>query len=191
VLARVPFFGSLGNHDGNETESRGDLAAYLDNLFFPSPEPARYYRFSYGGIADFFALDSTTNAETGSPRPAFEKNGDQHKWLEKNLSESRVRWKIPYMHHPPYNAGPRHPASRNDLAHFMELFRKAGVRVVFNGHEHNFQYSVADRETGGIRYVVSGAGGELRDGDVRGEMPRAHIEGWAAQHHFLTVEIDG
>ena len=40
LLARVPFFPTLGNHDGNETEKRADLAAILDN--FPlSPRQAR------------------------------------------------------------------------------------------------------------------------------------------------------
>lgn len=190
VIAKIPFYATLGNHDGNETEARGDLAAYLDNFFFPSKDPARYYRFNFGGHADFFALDSTTVTEKGSPRPNYLPNSDQHNWLRKNLSESQVPWKIPYLHHPPYNAGPRHPAARNDLAHFVELFRKHGVRVVFTGHEHNFQYS-EDDETGGIRYVVTGAGGELRDGDVRREMARAFIEGWAPQLHFTMVEIDG
>jgi hypothetical protein len=59
--------------------------------------------------------------------------------------------------------------------------------VVFSGHEHNFQFSELLE---GIRYVVSGAGGELRDSDVRASMVDAHIEGWAAQYHFLVVEID-
>jgi hypothetical protein len=191
VIARVPFYATLGNHDGNETEARGDLTAYLDNFFFPTPEPARYYRFSYGGHVDFFALDSTTNTEQGSPRPVYSPNSDQHKWLEKNLAASQVPWKVPYFHHPPYNGGPRHPAARNDLPHFIELFRKSGVRAVFTGHEHNFQYSQANDETGGVRYVVSGAGGELRAGDIRAEMARAFIEGWAPQLHFASVEIDG
>lgn len=191
VLARIPFYPSLGNHDGNETESRGDLAALLDNFFFPSPQPARYYRFTYAGFADFFALDSTSNSEKGPARPLFLKDGDQHKWLAKNLGESRVPWKIPFMHHPPYNSGPRHPAARNDIPHFLQLFQQHGVRVVFTGHEHNFQYSKANRETGDVRYVVSGSGGELRTGDVRGEMDRAHIEGWSAQLQFLSVEIEG
>lgn len=191
ILARVPFFPTLGNHDGNETEARGDLTAYLDNFFFPSPEPARYYRFSYGGFADFFALDSSENSEEGPPRPAYSRDGDQSKWLAKNLSESRTPWKIPYMHHPPFNAGPRHPASRNGLSHFLDLFRANGVRVVFSGHEHNFQFSTVNGETGGIRYVVTGAGGELRTGSVRSEMARAQIEGWASELHFLSVEIEG
>ena len=191
ILARVPFYPTLGNHDGNETEQRSDLGTYLDNFFFPGLQPARYYRFSYGGYADFFALDSTTNSETGPPTPAYSETGEQFQWAQKNLSESQVMWKIPYFHHPPFNAGPRHPAASADLAHFLELFRKSGVKVVFSGHEHNFQYSKKNAKTGDIRYVVSGAGGELRTGDIRGSMENAQIEGWAAQLHFLVVEMSG
>lgn len=191
ILAHVPFYASLGNHDGNETEARADLPQYLDNFFFPSPQPARYYRFAYGGLVDFFALDSTTNSETGPTRPAFSPNGDQSKWLEENLKQSRAPWKIPYFHHPPFNAGPRHPAAKEDLEHWLKMFESNGVKVVFNGHEHNYQHSVVSRATGGIRYVVSGSGGELRAGDVRRVMPRAEIEGWAPVNQFLSVEIEG
>ncbi len=191
ILAHIPFYPSLGNHDGNETEQRADLTQYLDNFFFPSPQPARYYRFSYGGLVDFFALDSTTNSEQGPSRPAFLENGDQTRWLSENLKQSRAPWKIPYFHHPPFNAGPRHPAAKTDLQHWLKLFESAGVKVAFNGHEHNYQHSFANRATGGIRYVLSGSGGELRQGDVRSVMPRAEIEGWAAVNHFLSVEIQG
>jgi hypothetical protein len=102
-----------------------------------------------------------------------------------------VPWKIPYFHHPPFNAGPRHPAARADMPHFLDLFRKHNVGVVFTGHEHNFQFSMSSNETGGIRYIVTGAGGELRQGDVRSEMARAFIEGWAPRLHFTFVEIEG
>ncbi len=191
LIARIPFFATLGNHDGNETEARADLTQYLDNFFFPGEQPARYYRFNYGGFADFFGLDSTTSSEEGPPRPAYLENGDQHKWLQKNLGEARVPWKIPYMHHPLFNAGPRHPAVAREMAHFIEAFKKNDVRVVFTGHEHNFQFSERTGETGNIRYFVTGAGGELRRGDVRGEMQQSRIEGWAPQLHFLSVEIEG
>jgi len=191
IVAHIPFYATLGNHDGNETEARGDLPQYLDNFFFPSPQPARYYRFSYGDFADFFALDSTTNSESGPTRPAFASSGDQSRWLTENLASSRAPWKIPYFHHPPFNAGPRHPAAKNDLGHWVTLFQKNGVKVVFNGHEHNYQHSVVNSATGGIRYVVSGSGGELRSGDVRDVMQQADIEGWAAVNQFLSVEIEG
>lgn len=191
ILAQIPFHPSLGNHDGNETENRADLTTYLDNFFFPGAQAARYYRFSYGGLADFFALDSTTNTEKGPPAPAYLEGGDQYRWAVKNFEESKVPWKIPYFHNPPFNAGPRHPSASGDLGHFLKLFEKSGVKVAFSGHEHNFQFTKRNAATGGIRYIVSGAGGELRTGDIRPAMEGAQVEGWAAHLHFLSVEIEG
>jgi len=38
---------------------------------------------------------------------------------------------------------------------------------------------------------VSGAGGELRRGNVQARMKRAAIRAFAEQNHFLEVEIEG
>jgi hypothetical protein len=76
------------------------------------------------------------------------------------------------------------------LKSWVDLFRKDGVKVVLSGHEHNFQFSNT-AETGGILYVVSGSGGELRRGDVRRKMAGRHIAGWAEAHQFLSIEIEG
>jgi len=191
ILERVPFYPVLGNHDGNETEHQGDLAVYLDNFFFPGGKPARYYRFSYGGLADFFALDSTSNTLTGSASPAYSEDGEQFRWLKQELTASKAPWKIAYVHHPPFNAGPGHDSSFDNLKHFVHLFAQSGVKAVFSGHEHNFQVSEQNEKTGGVRYVITGAGGQLRTGDVTGKMKQANIAGWAAERHFLVVEIEG
>ncbi len=191
LLTRIPFYPTLGNHDGNETESRGDLPAYLDNFFFPSDQPARYYRFKYADLAEFFGLDSTLNSESGPARPAFLESGQQFQWMRQVIPASSLPWKIPYYHHPMFNAGPRHISSYRDLSPWLRLFQNAGVKVVFNGHEHNFQMSQVDDQSGGIRFVTSGAGGELRLGAVQSRMRQQNIAGWAAQNHFLVVEIDG
>ena len=191
LLAEIPFYPSPGNHDGNEGEHGEDLAVYLDNFFFPQNKPARWYTFSFGGLADFFALDSTGNTEQGPPRPAYAPDGEQFRWLVNALPRSQTRWKIPYFHHPPFNAGPGHPASLDDLRHFTALFERSGVKVVFNGHEHNLQFSAQDQATGGICYVISGAGAELRPASVIPDMEKAHIAGWAGQNHFLLIEIRG
>lgn len=191
LLREIPFLPTLGNHDGNGSENRGDLFVYLDNFFFPQNKPARWYTFSFGGLADFFALDSTDNSESGPPRPAYTRDGEQFRWLQSTLPASKAPWKIPYFHHPPFNAGPRHPASLDELRDFVDVFAKSGVKVVFNGHEHNFQFSTQDQATGGMCYVISGAGGELRPGSVIRKMRSAHIAGWSGQNHFLVVEIRG
>ena len=191
ILREIPFYPTLGNHDGNGTENRGDLPAYLDDFFFPHNEPARWYTFSFADLAQFFALDTTDNTLTGRPRPAYLASGDQFSWFRKAIAASQAPWKIPYFHHPPFNAGPHHPAYLKVLRPFIDTFGENGVKVVFNGHEHNFQFSERDQATAGIEYVVSGAGGELRPGDVRAKMKKAEIAGWAADRHFLSVEIEG
>src|SRR4051794_9442305 len=191
LLEQIPFLPTLGNHDGNATENRGDLAAYLDNFFFPQNRPARWYEFNFGGLADFFALDSTDNTNSGHTTPAYAPGGEQSRWLAGAMAASRAPWKIPFFHHPPFNAGPGHGASYGVLRHWVDLFAKSGVKVVFTGHEHNYQFSEVDQATGGVRYIVTGAGGELRSGDVTSNMPKAHMAGWAATRHFLVVEIDG
>lgn len=191
LLAHIPFYPSLGNHDGNETERHGDLRAYLDNFFFPDDKPARYYNFQYADLAEFFALDSTLNTESGTARPAYLENQPQFQWMRQAVPASRLPWKIPYYHHPVFDAGPGHNPSYRDLLHWIRLFQSAGVKVVFNGHEHNFQVSQANGTSGGARYIVSGAGGELAGGNVQSRMNGANIAAAAMQNHFLDVEIDG
>jgi tartrate-resistant acid phosphatase type 5 len=191
LISHIPFYPTLGNHDGNESENRTDLSAYLDNFFFPGDKPARYYEFSYAGFADFFALDSTLITESGPMRAQYLENGPEFAWMKKVLPASKAMWKIPYYHHPVFNAGPRHVSSHHDLQHWIDLFASSGVKVVFNGHEHNFQFSEVDDLSGGVRYITSGAGGELRPGNVQSHMRKENVAGWASQNHFLLVEIDG
>ncbi len=191
LLACIPFFPALGNHDGNETERHRDLAAILDNFAFPQNKPARYYQFTYGGLARFFALDSTSNTVSGPMRPNYLEDSLQFHWMQTEFAKPHPLWVIPFFHHPMFTAGPDHPPSLEQLRHWFALFTNSGVKVVFSGHEHNFQASEVSPATGGIRFFVSGAGGELRRGNVQKNMQRAHIQAWAEQNHFLEVDIVG
>jgi hypothetical protein len=191
LIARIPFFPSLGNHDGNETERQGDLPAILDNFAFPQNKPARYYDFTYGGLAQFFALDSTKNTESGPARAGYLEDSQQFHWMQTEFAKPHPLWVIPFFHHPPFTAGPLHSASLEQLQHWVKLFAASGVKVVFNGHEHNLQVSEASDRTSGICFIVSGAGGELRTGNPKSNMKRAGIRAWAAENHFLVVEIEG
>ena len=191
LIARIPFFGTLGNHDGNESESHHDLGAFLDNFPFPGGKPARYYKFTYGGFAEFFGLDSTKNTESGRQRPNYLPDSEQSQWLKQELNKPKPPWVIPYYHHAPFTAGPLHAPSVHDLQHWVDWFAASGVKVAFNGHEHNFQVSEANAATHGIRFITSGSGGALRAGDVQANMKRENIAAWAPQRQFLVVEIEG
>lgn len=191
ILQRIPFYPTLGNHDGNETEDRADLPAYLDNFFFPGGVARRYYRFEYADLADFFALDSTSSTASGPTHPAFLPEGPQSVWLRDQLPLAKAPWRIAYFHHSVFNAGPEHDAENNEtrLKHWLQLFSDSGVQVTFQGHEHNFQASRVNTRSYGIRHFVTGSGGSLRDADVRSRMDAANVEAWSPHHEFLLVEI--
>ncbi|MBI4749722.1 MAG: hypothetical protein HY774_14640 [Acidobacteria bacterium] len=110
------------------------------------------------------------------------------------------KWLIPFFHHPPFCAGPRH-ASRLDLATGnregdyktlskpqLDDFIGAGARVVFCGHEHNFELA---KPSGYELYcVISGAGGALRPAELSLDaLQKASIQSWSNQCHFLMVSI--
>ena len=46
-------------------------------------------------------------------------------------------------------------------------------------------------EDAGATWNDSGAGGELRAGNIQNRTARSNIAGWAPQNNFLVVEIDG
>ena len=191
TLSAIPFYAVPGNHDGNESERGADLPTYLDNFFFPSGKPARWYSFTFGNLAEFFALDSTANQWPGSPAPAYLEGGEQSAWLRGVLARSSVPWRIAVLHHPLFTAGPNHLAALPALRHWLRDWQNAGVSVVFSGHEHNLQFSERSDATGGMQFVVSGAGGQLRQANVRTRMNASHIAAWAPRTHFLEVEIAG
>ena len=79
-----------------------------------------------------------------------------------NTAESPAPlWRIPFLHHPPFCAGPTHH-NTSGMEELVERFRLAGVRVVFSGHEHNFQHSLFE----GLNCFVSGAAASCGKGQT-------------------------
>ena len=98
LIRHIPFYPTLGNHDGNSSERREDFDVYMDNFFFPDGEPHRWYGFKFGGLAEFFALDTSDNSEEGRRTPVYLEEGEQFEWITEQLQDSKAPWKIPYFH---------------------------------------------------------------------------------------------
>ena len=164
--AGVKFYASLGNHDSRE-----------QRYYKPyNMEGQLYYSFKAPDQdVRFFALDTTY-----LDRPQLE-------WLEKELSGSRERWKIPFFHHPPYSSGGRHGSDPRMREALEPLFLRHGVTVVFTGHDHFYERTKPQH---GITYFVAGAAGKLRRGDLRDRSPLT-AKGFDADQSFLVVNIDG
>jgi tartrate-resistant acid phosphatase type 5 len=197
VINRVPVYPSIGNHDADETEEHDDRAQVEDNFYLrermaseeaagrASFSPGLFYRFSYGSQIEFICIDTSKEAFFRGYRLfEFPKHWD---FLERALPADgpHPAWRIPFAHHPLYSAGPQHHNTRR-MEKLLPLFDRAGVRVVFAGHEHNFQHS----RTPALDHFVTGAAGKVR----RARPDRfddAHTRSWSTDCHFLLATIAG
>lgn len=137
----IPFYAVLGNHDirTNNGEDQVQYRGY--NM------QGRYYTFNKE-IVQFFALDTNKNAPFS----------EQLAWLEENLAGSSAKWKIVFGHHPVYSSGV-HGNTARLVETLPPLFARYGVRLYFNGHDHNYERT---KPIGGTTYLTCGAGAKLR-----------------------------
>jgi predicted phosphodiesterase len=153
LMRSVPFYPCPGNHD--YAEDGGEAYRMIHSL--PSSgvleyERGRYYSFDRGDV-HFVSLDSNECSDA------------MLQWLERDLSTTDRRWRIAYFHHPPYSLGPHRddPLAAITRDRVVPILERGGVRVVLNGHDHNYQRThplrAGELADGGIVYVTTGGGG--------------------------------
>ena len=197
IINQIPVYPSIGNHDADETEERDDRAQLEDNFYLrervlaeeaagrASFCPGLFYRFRFGSDIEFVCID-TSKEDFFRGRRLFE-YPKHWEFLELSFPQDRTQslWRIPFAHHPPYCAGPQHHNTKS-MQRLIPLFERSGVRVMFSGHEHNFQHS----HVNGIDYFVTGAAGKLRR-TPPDDFQQAHTVSWATDCHFLLARIEG
>ncbi|GAA3813722.1 metallophosphoesterase [Nocardioides panacisoli] len=193
VLAQVPVFPVIGNHDTSDTEGSDDRAQMEDNFHlaerFEGPgrdrvDPGLFYRVRFGRDLELVAIDTSTDPEEDVHRHFQAER--QLGWLRQAFERPDVRWRIPVSHHPTYCAGPSHEDDPGMIQTLVPLFDRAEVRLVLAGHEHNFQLGRVEGRT----YVVSGSGGKVRE-EPPARLGERGVDLWAAHAHLLAVDIDG
>ena len=162
LMASVPFYPVLGNHDIGAKLSKVPDA--LGTYYFFSPpkngpgegawvtpldgdEPANakfraankdsypyidVYSFD-NGPAHFVVLN--VNPKMNLADPTF------RKWLIDDLRNAKDRWKIVCFHMPGFQSSIKHYAEQQARP-LSPIFQEAGVSLTFAGHVHNYQRSV-------------------------------------------------
>jgi hypothetical protein len=159
---KVKFYASLGNHD----QPNERFYEYFNM------DGKEYYRFTKGNVA-FYALNSNYMDKK------------QLKWFEDELIKDTSDWKIAFFHHPPYSSGGKHGSDKQLREVVEPIFVKYGVNVVLAGHEHFYERIKPQK---GIYYFISGAGGKLREGDVKERSPLTD-KFFDSDMSFMLVEI--
>jgi 3',5'-cyclic AMP phosphodiesterase CpdA len=159
---KVKFYATLGNHD-----QPNERFYELFNM-----NGKEYYRFTKGDVA-FYSLNSNYMDKK------------QVQWLEDELAKDTSEWKIAFCHHPPYSSGGKHGSDKQLREVVEPIFVKHGVNVVLTGHDHFYERTKPQK---GIYYFVSGAGGKLREGDVK-ESSTITAKFYDADMSFMLAEF--
>jgi 3',5'-cyclic AMP phosphodiesterase CpdA len=166
LAAGVPFHAVLGNHDILTGNGKPQVA------YPPFGMKGRWYSLRRGPVA-FFMLDTNVKAPWQHQLP----------WLKRELAASDAPWKVVVGHHPIYSSGfyGNDPAA---IARLTPLFRRHGVQLYINGHDHNYERS---KPLQGTTYLTVGGGGaSLRPVKAEAQSARA-----VSVHSFAELQVRG
>jgi tartrate-resistant acid phosphatase type 5 len=200
LIDHLPVYPAVGNHDTGDTERSDDRDQLADNFHLEqrfaaaqeegraSCEPGLYYRIPFGSEIELVCID--TSYEDAATGRHFFDDPKHAAWLDDTFPpegdpRATIPWRIPFCHHPPWCAGPKHDNMRSQIERLVPRYQRSGVPLLLCGHEHNFQFGTVE----GLPYVIAGAAGKLREGQPR-DLVRAGTEAFAVEGHCLLVEID-
>ena len=176
LMRTVPLYPTVGNHELDWDESRGDILSdgYQRCFNVPAAKEAkgRWYSFQWGD-ATFFMIDHYSGFTEDSP---------QHKWLAAALAACKTTWKFVANHEPPFSSSRRN-GSVSARKLLVPLFEKHKVTAVFSGHDHCYSRSVK----AGVTYVVAGGGGAPLYPVKVTDNP--HEKCSRSCYHYCTVDV--
>jgi len=162
---KVPFFAVLGNHDIRTRNGEGQVAYPAFGM------GGRWYNLRRGPV-EFFMLDTNVNAAWQHQLP----------WLKAALAGSTAPWKVVVGHHPLYSAG-FYGDDEAGIARLTPLFKRYGVQLYINGHEHNYERT---RRINGTTYLTVGGGGAY----LRPVLPNGNTAYATSQYSFAGLKFE-
>jgi len=178
LLAVVPFYPAIGNHD----------LGWTGSVFALPPGPA-----GRPTDANWYSLDLADIHLVFLDSNAYERT-EQEQWLDADLAAARgrnVRAILAFTHAGPYARG-IHRGNAVARERYVPILARYHVDLLLAGHDHLYQRGFA----GGIHYIVSGGGGaslyQISCG-VSGK-PACTPDGMQAvksEHHYVVLEITG
>jgi hypothetical protein len=180
ILARVPFYAAIGNHDYETRRGWAFLDVFsLPRNGPPGVVPETVYSFERGG-ALFLVHDSNLEG-TESVAAA---------WHVERVRESKSRFRIAALHHSPYSSATNSetPAVKDLRETFPPLFSASGIDLVLGAHDHVYERT---RPLEGVVYITSGAGGAAMYPRITTHEYTEIFVGAGARPSYTVVEVSG
>ncbi|OJW79167.1 MAG: hypothetical protein BGO59_11495 [Spirosoma sp. 48-14] len=157
LMKNAMLYAVPGNHDysNNPTLQASHTIPYFSIFSLPTKAESggiasgtkEWYSFDYGPI-HFVMLDGygTRNVNGSDIRfYADTTNHPQAVWLKQDLAATTQKWKIVYMHFPPYTQGNHNSETEPDLIAIRQrinpILERFGVDIVMMGHSHVYERS--------------------------------------------------
>ncbi len=165
---------------GNHEEDSPTMAKLFQHPSNGSPEPlneGHWFSFDYNNV-HFIGLDVMRDFTQGS---------EQYNWLQNDLQsiDENIDHRIVYFHKPAYNSTGYHGPDLQ-VRHTLEpLFIQYKVDLVFSGHNHHYERSLAN----GITYITTGGlGAWLKDFNPGSNPWSVYAE---KSIHYCRVTVSG
>lgn len=185
ILAKTPFMPVQGNHEAFPPMYYSQFALPV-MAGLPSGYAEHAWSMDYGN-AHFIGLDSMSESTAQ----------DQAQWLEADLKAARANpktvWILAMMHHPPYSACTNHGSTDYLQKHWVPLFEKYNVDMVFAGHDHDYERSWPWKQNQkvdkGPVYVV--AGGFYSPGYTAGSKAWTAVSKDGDKSNYVVLTVEG
>ncbi len=199
VIDAIPVMPLTGNHEyytplwGERSLPTMFTARFKLPANGPEGLRGQAYSFDYGGV-HFVVLDSQAREGARFMPDMLER---QKAWLEKDLAATDKRWKVAFIHKPPYNSK---TARGNDdvKAAFVPIFERHRVDIVFSGHEHVYARTyplygeaVAAGPAEGTIYVTAGRSGDKARGKARAGDWHEVYHNPREEPNYIVVKVAG
>ena len=166
---QVPFWVLLGNHD-YYVSAQGELDYAAQRRGSGRwTMPARYWsrtvEVAPGAKAKFVLLDTSPfvakylkgEGRHAMPEVRQQDTAAQLAWLEKELAEPGIAWRIVCGHHPIWSGG-NHGDTAELKARVLPILLRHKVQLYACGHDHHAEVFVRD----GLTALISGNASEVR-----------------------------
>lgn len=195
----IPLVMGIGNHEVNRDvfepneeviyndENRAKMAPFYYGLFAFPGQPG-YGVLDFGDYLSFFLLDSDHS------NPII---GEQTEWFKRELAIRNEVTQLITMHHVPAYPSVRDfngSTQRRVREHWVPLIEKAGVRLVFENHDHAYKRTFPIKnnriDQRGVVYIGDGAWG-TRPREVRDPQKTWYLDVAKSVRAFTLVTLQG